>query len=139
MLSITKLLSHEIRRRLRAEFDATLPQFDLLSQLYRERDGLRLGELSRRTMSTNGNVTGLVDRLVTDGLIARENLDGDRRVTIVKLTRRGSVMFAGMAKSHENWLRELMGDLDDDTIAQVLEQLGAVKSAIGRRIAQAGD
>jgi len=139
MLSITKLLSHEIRRRLRAEFDATLPQFDLLSQLYRERDGLRLGELSRRTMSTNGNVTGLVDRLVTDGLIARENLDGDRRVTIVKLTRRGSEMFAGMAKSHENWLRELMGDLDDDTIAQVLEQLGAVKSAIGRRIAQAGD
>jgi len=139
MLSITKLLSHEIRRRLRAEFDATLPQFDLLSQLYRERDGLRLGELSRRTMSTNGNVTGLVDRLVTDGLIARENLDGDRRVTIVKLTRRGSEMFAGMAKSHENWLRELMGDLDDDTIAQVLEQLGAVKSAIVRRIAQAGD
>ena len=63
MLSITKIVSQEIRRRLRAEFDATLPQFDLLAQLYREPDGLRLAEISRRTMATNGNITGLADRL----------------------------------------------------------------------------
>ena len=75
-------------RRLRTEFDATLPQFDLLAQLYREPDGLRLGELSRRTMVTNGNITGLADRLETDGLIQRETLDGDRRVTVARLTRR---------------------------------------------------
>lgn len=66
MLSTTKLVSQEIRRRLRNEFGATLPQFDLMAQLYRERDGLRLGELSKRTMVTNGNVTGLVERLETD-------------------------------------------------------------------------
>ena len=71
MLSITKIISHEIRRRLRNEFQATLPQFDLMAQLYREREGLRLGELSRRTMVTNGNVTGLADRLEADGLIVR--------------------------------------------------------------------
>ncbi len=58
LLSTTKLISQEIRRRLRREFGATLPQFDLLSQLYRETDGLRLGELSKRTMVTNGNITG---------------------------------------------------------------------------------
>ncbi len=71
MLSTTKLISQEIRRRLRAEFGATLPQFDLLAQLYREREGLRLGELSKRTMVTNGNVTGLVERLEADGLVKR--------------------------------------------------------------------
>lgn len=75
MLSTTKLISQEIRRRLRTEFGATLPQFDLLAQLYREKDGLRLGELSRRTMVTNGNVTGLVERLEGDGLIVRETPD----------------------------------------------------------------
>lgn len=89
MLSTTKLISQEVRRRLRAEFGATLPQFDLMAQLYRESDGLRLGELSKRTMVTNGNVTGLVERLEIDGMVLRETPHGDRRVTVAKLTAKG--------------------------------------------------
>jgi DNA-binding MarR family transcriptional regulator len=139
MLSITKMISQEIRRRLRVEFQATLPQFDLMSQLYRERDGLRLGELSRRTMVTNGNITGLADRLEADGLIIRENLDGDRRVTVAKLTKQGRETFAGMAKAHEGWLRELMGDVDDDTLAAVLNQLATVKRSASRRLVETDD
>jgi DNA-binding MarR family transcriptional regulator len=139
MLSITKMISQEVRRRLRAEFQATLPQFDLLSQLYRERDGLRLGELSRRTMVTNGNITGLVDRLEADGLIAREALDGDRRVTVAKLTKRGREVFADMAKAHEGWLRELMGDVDDDALAMGLERLATVKRSVARRLVETAD
>jgi DNA-binding MarR family transcriptional regulator len=139
MLSITKLISQEIRRRLRVEFQATLPQFDMLAQLYRERDGLRLGELSRRTMVTNGNITGLADRLEADGLIARETLDGDRRVTLAKLTRKGRDEFAIMAKAHEGWLRELMGDVDDDVMARLLGQLATVKRSASRRLVDSTD
>ena len=139
MLSVTKMISQEIRRRLRAEFDATLPQFDLLAQLYREPEGLRLGELSRRTMVTNGNITGLADRLEADGLIRREALDGDRRVTVAKLTRQGREMFSEMARAHEGWLRELMADVDDDTLAEALTRLAAVKASAGRRLAGGGD
>lgn len=139
MLSITKIISQEIRRRLRLEFHATLPQFDLLAQLYRERDGLRLGELSRRTMVTNGNITGLADRLETDGLIARENLDGDRRVTVAKLTKQGRETFAAMAKAHEGWLRELMSDIDDDALAEVLRQLATVKRSASRGLVNSED
>ena len=72
MLSTTKLISQEVRRRLRVEFNRTLPQFDLLAQLFREPEGLRLRELSKRTMVTNGNVTGLSDRLVAEGLIVQD-------------------------------------------------------------------
>lgn len=139
MLSITKMISQEIRRRLRAEFQATLPQFDLLAQLYRERDGLRLGELSRRTMVTNGNITGLADRLEADGLIVREAMDGDRRVTVAKLTKHGREVFAGMAKAHEGWLRELMGDVDDETLGILLKQLATVKSSASRRLVETSD
>lgn len=128
MLSITKLVTQEIRRRLRVEFDATLPQFDLLAQLYREREGLRLGELSRRTMVTNGNITGLADRLEADGMIVRENLDGDRRVTVAKLTPDGREAFAAMAKAHEGWIRELMADVDEATLAEALNDLARVKA-----------
>jgi DNA-binding MarR family transcriptional regulator len=139
MLSITKIISHEIRRRLRNEFQATLPQFDLMAQLYREREGLRLGELSRRTMVTNGNVTGLADRLEADGLIVRESAEGDRRVTVAKLTKHGRETFARMARAHEGWLRELMSEVDDKTLAQILAQLGTVKRSASSRLLESED
>ncbi|SMC47149.1 MarR family transcriptional regulator [Rhizobium sp. RU36D] len=129
MLSTTKLISQEIRRRLRNEFGATLPQFDLMSQLYRESDGLRLGELSRRTMVTNGNITGLVERLELDGLVVRETPDGDRRVTVAKLTKKGSETFATMADTHEGWLRDMMADVDPDIIRELLVNIGRVKTS----------
>ena len=137
LFSTTRLISQEITRRLRAEFDTTLPQFDLLSQLFREPGGLRLGELSKRTMVTNGNVTGLVDRLVADGLIVREALGGDRRVTVAKLTKRGSAAFADMAEAHEGWLREMMGGVDAATRETLLGHLGALKTSVGDHVAEA--
>ena len=139
MLSITKMISQEIRRRLRVEFQATLPQFDVLAQLYREPDGLRLGELSRRTMVTSGNVTGLADRLEADGMLIREDLDGDRRVTVAKLTKRGRESFAVMAKAHEGWLRELMGDVDNATMALLLDELARVKYSAASHLDDGGE
>lgn len=134
MLAVTKLLSQEIRSRLRVAYGATLPQFDLLAQLYREPDGLRLGELSRRTMVTNGNVTGLADRLEAEGLIRRETLDGDRRVTVARLTPLGRERFAEMARAHEGWMKELMGDVDDRTLESAFEALARVKASASRRV-----
>lgn len=139
MLSITKMIAQEVRSRLRVEFDATLPQFDVLAQLHREPEGLRLGELSRRTMVTNGNITGLADRLEADGLVLRETLEGDRRVTVAKLTHKGRAHFAVMAKAHEGWLRELMGGVDEPTIDETLIRLAAVKTSVTRHLSAAED
>ncbi|SIQ44352.1 DNA-binding transcriptional regulator, MarR family [Rhizobium sp. RU35A] len=129
MLSTTKLISTEIRKRLRAEFGATLPQFDLMAQLYRERQGLRLGELSRRTMVTNGNITGLVERLEADGLVVRETPSDDRRVTVARLTEAGLRTFAAMADAHEAWLRDLMSDVDPGMITSLWHEIGRVKTS----------
>lgn len=134
MLSTTKLISQEVRRRLRAEFGATLPQFDLMAQLYREHDGLRLGELSRRTMVTNGNVTGLVERLEADGLVVRQTLDDDRRVTVARLTSKGDDLFAAMATAHESWLQDMMADLDPAEVASLWSQIGAVKASVSNHL-----
>ena len=137
MLSTTKLISQEVRRRLRNEFGATLPQFDLMAQLYRERDGLRLGELSKRTMVTNGNVTGLVERLESDGLVLRETPDGDRRVTVARLTPKGEELFGAMAAAHEGWLRDMMADVDPDILAELWQDIGAVKSSVNNHLSGA--
>ena len=135
MLAITKTITQDIRRRLRVEFDVTLPQFDILAQLDREPEGLRLGELSRRAMVTNGNVTGLVDRLEAENLIARETLDDDRRVTVVRLTKRGRERFAEWARAHEMWIQELMSDVDAAALEKAFDSLAALKASALRRSA----
>lgn len=136
MLATTRLISQEIRRRLRREFGATLPQFDLLAQLYREPDGLRLGELSSRTMVTNGNVTGLVERLELDGTVLRQQLKEDRRVTVARLTEKGRAHFQVMAEAHEAWLKEMMAEVDPIVIAGLLKHVGNVKESAQRHLSE---
>lgn len=134
MLSTTKLISQEIRRRLRSEFGATLPQFDLMAQLYRQKDGLRLGELSKRTMVTNGNITGLVERLEADGYIQRVTPDADRRVTLAKLTDTGTALFSRMAVAHESWLQDMMADVDPSMISALWSEIGSVKTSVSNHL-----
>ena len=137
MLSTTKLISQEIRRRLRAEFGATLPQFDLLAQLDREPEGLRLGEISKRTMVTNGNITGLVERLEADGLLYRETPGDDRRVTVARLTDEGRRAFAEMAAVHETWLREMMADVDHGTFSVLARNIDQIQLSVRNHLSEA--
>lgn len=130
MLACVNLVSTELRRRLRTEFDVTLPQFDVLAQLYREPDGLRLSDLSRRMMVTKGNVTGLVDTLVAAGFIARESVQEDRRAQNIRLTKPGRALFARMAVAHEGWLSEFFADVDAVSKADLLGELESVKRSI---------
>ena len=69
LLTCTTLIEGEVRRRLRDSFDVTLPRFDLLAQLDKAPNGMTLGELSQRMMVSNGNVTGLAERLEEQGLL----------------------------------------------------------------------
>jgi DNA-binding MarR family transcriptional regulator len=134
LLSCANLISAEIRRRLREEFDVTLPRFDLLSQLYREPEGLRLGELSRRLMVTNGNLTGLVDRLVEEGLVIRETVTEDRRAILVRLSKRGERSFAKMAVANESWLGELFAGADRRALNALMRDLEILKASINTRV-----
>ncbi len=130
MLSCTNLISGEIRRRLRAEFGVTLPQFDVLAQLARAPDGLRLGELSQRMMVTNSNMTGLVDRLVADGLVLRRVAAGDRRAITVTRTKKGKTFCGGMAVAHEAWLREMLSEMQPRAVAATMRTLATLKTVL---------
>lgn len=136
MLSCANLISTDIRQRLRAQYGLTLPQFDLMAQLYREPDGLRLSDLSRRMMVSNGNLTGLVERLVSEGLVVREMSPNDRRAFVVRLTPNGRSEFAKVAKAHEGWIRDLFTGLDECTLADLMSDLGRLKESV--RQAQRG-
>lgn len=90
MLRLTRTIESALRENLRTEFAATLPRFDVMAALHRFPDGMILSELSRYLMVSNGNVTGIVNRLVADGLVERTLRDGDRRTSVVRLTGRGT-------------------------------------------------
>lgn len=127
LLTCTQLIEREVRRRLRARFATTLPRFDLLSQLERHPDGLKMNELSRRMMVTGGNVTGIVDQLVKEGLVARRPEPVDRRAFRVRLTRAGERAFAEMAREHETWIVSILSGLSRREHAELYSLLATVK------------
>src|SRR5436190_8860572 len=127
LLACTNLIEGEVRGRLRAEFDTTLPRFDLMAQLERHADGLKMNELSQRLMVTGGNVTGITDQLESEGLVVRESDPADRRAYTVKLTAAGRRAFARMAAAHEQWVVELFAGLAAAEKEQVYRLLAKLK------------
>jgi len=137
LLTCTTLIEGEVRRRLRETFDVTLPRFDLMAQLDKNPDGMTLGELSSRMMVSNGNVTGLVERLVADGLIARKPAPNDRRVQIVRLTPAGRRGFRAMARAHEGWILKIFSDLRPSDVTALMGLLAKAKRSAAK--ATSGD
>jgi DNA-binding MarR family transcriptional regulator len=130
LLTCTTMIEQEIRRRLRERFDVTLPRFDLMAQLDKRPEGMTLGELSRRMMVSNGNITALVERLVEVGLIRRETPARDRRATVVRLTEDGRRSFAVMAAAHGDWVAELFAGLDAEESRVLMGLLGRMKLSV---------
>src|SRR4026208_549638 len=79
LLACTQLVEKQVRSQLRSQFGTTLPRFDLMAQLERSPHGLKMNEVSRRMMVTGGNITGITDQLVAEGLVDRVEVEGDRR------------------------------------------------------------
>jgi DNA-binding MarR family transcriptional regulator len=134
LFTCKELIEAEVRRRLRDGFGVTLPRFDLLAQLDRAPKGMTLGELSQRMMVTNGNVTGLVDRLVEQGLIDRRPSPKDRRAQIVSLTPAGRRFFRMMARANGDWIGDMFADLDSEDIAELMRLLAKTKASARRAI-----
>ncbi|AMM26670.1 MarR family winged helix-turn-helix transcriptional regulator [Variovorax sp. PAMC 28711] len=127
LLTCTQLIEKQVRNGLREQFATTLPRFDLMSQLERAPEGMKMNELSRRMMVTGGNVTGITDQLVTEGLVERVDVEGDRRAWRVRLTPRGRKTFNDMAQQHEGWIVDAFAGLTAREIAQLHKLLGKVK------------
>jgi DNA-binding MarR family transcriptional regulator len=138
LLTCTTLIETEVRRRLREEYDFTLPRFDLLAQLDKAEDGLVLGEVSKRLMVSAGNVTALVERLLDSGHITRTASPSDRRVQIIRMTPAGRTAFRAMADQHADWIGQLFGGLGEADIETLMALLGRVKASVRSGIREGG-
>ncbi|MFQ6546567.1 MarR family winged helix-turn-helix transcriptional regulator [Aestuariibius sp. 2305UL40-4] len=127
ILRATRLIESELRDKLRVGHDSTLPRFDVLATLARYPDGLRMSEVSSHLKVSNGNVTGIVERLVSEGLSERVSVEGDRRAMRVRLTEAGKTRFAAMAAEHEAWVDAILADFDADELDTLISLLSRVK------------
>jgi DNA-binding MarR family transcriptional regulator len=130
LLACTNLIESRVRRHLQANFHTTLPRFDLMAQLDRAPNGLKMGDLSRRMMVTGANITGLVELLEREGLIARRGDAVDRRACWVRLTREGRRLFRKMSVVHEGWIVEMFAGLSDADERELALCLGKLKAHI---------
>lgn len=136
MLACTNRIESFVRQGLQANFATTLPRFDLMAQLERASQGLKMSELSQRMMVTGGNVTGITDGLEKEGLVVREMDPADRRVFRVRLTAEGQRQFRRMAAEHEQWVIGLFEGMSLKHKNQLVELLGELKRHISRQTAQ---
>jgi DNA-binding MarR family transcriptional regulator len=133
LLTCTQLVEKEVRAALREQFNTTMPRFDLMAQLERAPDGLKMSDLSRRLMVTGGNVTGITDQLAAEGVVERLDVKGDRRAYRVRLTARGRKQFIEMALQHEGWIVEAFSSLTEKEIGTLHKLLGKVKAHVTSR------
>ena len=130
LLTCSTMIEQNVRGGLRQRFGTTLPRFDILAQLDRADGDMTMGQLSSQLMVSNGNITGLVDRLVQEGLVLRKPAPGDRRTQLVRLTDEGRTAFQEMVPEHETWVADMMSGLDRDEMNDLLHLLGRLKSSV---------
>ncbi len=130
LLKTAHMIETELRERLRTEFGTTLPRFDVMAALARYPEGLRMSRLSGVLRVSNGNVTGIVDRLEAEGHVERRPVAGDRRAMEVRLTPRGAAHFATLAAAHEGWVDELMQAIPAEEAGRVMADLAAITTRL---------
>jgi DNA-binding MarR family transcriptional regulator len=128
LLRASRTIEADLRERLKKEFDTTLPRFDVMAALYRVPEGMLMSDLSRFLLVSNGNVTGIIDRLVSEGLVARARRNGDRRTSMVRLTETGVDAFRTIAAAHETWIGELLGGVSVDETRRLAAMLKSFRS-----------
>ena len=117
--------SREVAVRV-AAYGLTTPQFGVLEALH-HLGPLPLGELADKLLVTGGNVTYVMDRLETQGLVVRERTDNDRRVVKATLTGKGRALIEEVFPGHAAFVHEAVSHLsarEQDELRRLLKKLG---------------
>ena len=81
-------------------------------------------------MVSNGNVTGVIDRLEKNGFVTRTRAAHDRRVQFIDLTEKGRSKWQGMAASHEDWLNDMLSELSTNDMADLQNLLLKTRQSV---------
>lgn len=97
------------------EYGLTGPQSAVLRTLFKE-GSLSSASLSRRLYVTPSNITGIIDRLESKGLVERTRKKGDRRVALIELTESGNQLSSELPDPIEKRLISELADLETEHV-----------------------
>lgn len=124
LMKASRLIESRANRRLRLNHGQSLARFDVLAQL------LRIGEewvatsrLAARLLAVGGNATGVLDRMVADGLIERRASPVDRRSYEVRATEAGRALLDAMDRDHAAWIAAMLAAMPRDRQTALAELL----------------
>ena len=126
ILKTSNLIEKQIKEKLRDDHNTTLPRFDVMSALYRSNSGLKMNEISGALKVSNGNITGIIDRLVKEGNVLRIAIEGDRRANLVSLTNKGKKQFEEYAIAHESWINAMLKNISEQDSQVLIDLLDSI-------------
>lgn len=100
----------------------SMPQFSVLMQLY-HKGACGMSEISERFEVTPAAASQLVDKLVQNGLIAREEDPHDRRARLLTLTNKGRKLIQRGIEERYRWVERLAARLTPEERARIAEAL----------------
>lgn len=131
LIRCSNQLERTIDKNLRRQFGQSISRFDVLSQLQRKlEDGLTVGELGKCLIASKGNITGLLNRMVKDGLVIKVSKTDDRRCFQVNITSKGLALFKDMADNHGKWITDYFISLDIENMKKITQLLGETRLSL---------
>jgi DNA-binding MarR family transcriptional regulator len=118
-----------IQTLMRPDIDLTMPQMVTLFAI-REHGACRMGTLVEATRQSGGTITGIVDRLIDDGLVARAHTAEDRRVVEVTLTPEGEERARRVIDARHKDMCRILGQFSDSQLAQFEHLLNLFTQAL---------
>jgi len=131
LIRCSNLLERNIDKNFRQQYGQSIARFDVLSQLERELEaGLTVGELGHKLIASKGNITGLVNRMIKDGLVTKQSKTEDRRCFQVKMSAKGLALFKDMAENHASWISSSFNSLKIASMKDITSLLAETRLSL---------
>jgi DNA-binding MarR family transcriptional regulator len=110
--------------------DRQLPRSEMLALLLLQRHGERtMSELAEVLGVPLSTASGIGERLARRGLVQRQRRPEDRRVVVVRLTRKGETAAGKLREQIDGLMRRVEGALTEEEQAQLLALMAKVWAA----------
>lgn len=125
-------IERELMQSIAQKYDSSLPRYDVLTALAMNEDGLTMGELATILKVSKGNITGVVRRLKSDGLVKKVTSREDRRIQSVTISPQGLRLWEEMHEDYDRIITQLLS-------GRSVQQLRALIKTLERTIKSVND
>ncbi|AZV55445.1 MarR family transcriptional regulator [Clostridium sp. AWRP] len=128
---IHKIIGHKFRE-IAGQFGFTAPQLAVVVHLYKK-PGMTLNELSNHLMLAKSTVSGIINRLVNQGVVTREIPENNRRIVKLSISedfKKVNDMLDIKQTLISNCISDTIRNMDSKSVDQFIHALEHYKSLL---------